>query len=307
MNVRKQELGSVVVICGATASAKASVARRLAKRLGGEIVSADSRKVYRGLDVGTAKPGLEARRAVAHHLIDVVDPGEHFDASMFVDLADRAIEEITLRGNIPLVVGGTGLYIRSLLKGIIRTPDVDETLRKSYMELERREPGVLHKMLLASDPKSAARIGRTDVRRLVRALEVLELTGKSISWLQQQQGLKSRYRSVVFAIRWSRDELYSRINERVLRMMAAGWLDETISLMATVGTGALDIVGYRQLVRYLRQECSLSDAVKDIQKAHRRYARQQLKWFRADADVEWIDAPVDLDMLAQKVEAFMGL
>ncbi len=301
-----QDLEPLVVICGPTASGKGSLARQLAKRIGGEIISADSRKVFRGLDVGTAKPTKEIRLSLPHHLLNVVEPGEHFDASMFVDLADEIIKDIRSRGKIPVLVGGTGLYIRSLIWGIIRTPPADPELRKRLVEMERADPGRLHKMLRVDDPQSAARIAPADVRRLVRALEVLELTGEPISQLQQGHGLRRpRYRSLVLGIRRPLEELYARIDERVLKMMAAGWLEETMTLMASLPESALDIVGYRQLIRYLRQECSLSEAVVDIQRAHRRYARQQLKWFRADSDIQWLDAPVDLTELERKVRAFL--
>lgn len=304
--VKKSKLDSLVVICGPTASGKSSAARQLAQRLGGEIVSADSRKIFRRLDLGTAKPDMNARQGIPHHLMDVLEPGEHFDASVFVELADKAIEGILSRGNVPILVGGTGLYIRSLLKGIIRTPATDVELRKGYLDMERSNPGRLHEMLSIADPKSAERIGPADIRRLVRALEVLELTGRPMSELQQQHSLKtSRYRSMLVGIRWPRAELYARIDERVHRMMAAGWLDETIALMASFPEVALDILGYRQLLRYLRQECSLSEAVSDIQRSHRRYAKQQLKWFRADADIEWFDAPVDIDEIERKARAFI--
>ncbi len=298
---------AVVVICGPTGSGKGALAREVALRLDGEIVSADSRKVYRRMDVGTAKPDQVARSRTPHHLIDVAEPGEVFSAARFVKLADRAMADILGRKRLPVVAGGTGLYIRALLHGIIETPPRDDGLRRRLQAEERRSPGCLHARLEEIDRESAARIPPGDVVRLVRALEVFELTGRPLSRFQSEHGFgKRRFRAFQAAIDWPRDELDARIDRRVHRLLQAGWLAETEALLCEGALKALEVVGYRQLRDHLDGRCSLEEAIESIQRAHRRYARQQLKWFRAVDDLRWLPAPVDVDGLEEELREFLA-
>jgi len=224
----------LIVLTGATASGKSDVALLLAERIAGEIVSADSMQVYRGMDIGTGKPDAECRRRVAHHLIDVVWPWDGFSAQRFVEEATAAIADIRRRGRVPLVVGGTVLYIRALTEGLFEGPSADWTLRNRLIaEAERHGTPHLHRRLARVDPAAAAAIHVNDLRRIVRALEVHEKTGKPISEQQRQfdrPGVERRRR--LFILDRDRADLYARIDRRVDRMMAAGWLEETRQLLA---------------------------------------------------------------------------
>jgi tRNA dimethylallyltransferase len=300
---------SILVVCGPTCSGKGGLARQLAVRFGGEVISADSRKIFRGFDVGTAKPPAGVREQIPHHLVDCCDPDEMFSAARFVDLADGAIRTIGERGGLPILAGGTGLYIRALLHGIVDTPSRDEDLRARLLDEEADHPGTLHQRLLGVDPVSAEQIPPADLVRIVRALEVLELTGRPISEIQARHGFGARrYRALQLAPAWEREDLYSRIDQRVDRMMEAGWLDEVKRLLGR-GLGqspAFKTVGYRQLKEHLEGGLGLEQAVADIKREHRRYSRRQMVWFRGVPDLEWLPAPADLDAVIRKVEDFLG-
>lgn len=300
----------LLVVAGATGSGKGELARELARRLDGELVFADSRKVILGLDIGTAKPARGADEACAFHLLDVCRPGEVFSAARYVELADEAITAIHARKKTPIVVGGTGLFIRSLLFGIIDTPPRDEELRRRLEAEEDAEPGWLHRRLRQVDPDCAARLAPTDRVRLVRALEVFEKSGRRMSELQREHGF-SRPREPFFAlaIDWPREALYQRLDSRVRRMMERGWLDEVRSLNETLRgpeRRVLKTLGYRELVRHLSGEWTLERAVEEVQRAHRRYARRQLAWFRAEPWIEWVAAPPDLEVIERRAREFLA-
>ncbi len=296
----------LVVVCGQTASGKGGLARALARRLDGEIVAADSRKIYRGLDIGTAKPDAVARAELGYHLIDVAEPDEVFSAARYAALADRAIAAIAGRGRLPLVVGGTGLYLRALLYGLIDTPPADQELRRRLERQHRQRPGSLHAELRRVDPAAAARIAPGDALRLVRALEVHALTGRPLSAVQADHGFdRPRYPAYALAVAWPAEQLAERIAARVDRMLAAGWLDEVCALRRAGAGRVLRVVGYRQLAAHLDGACSLDQARRAIRRAHRRYARQQRKWFRADPAVRWLDAPVDAEVLAERLRRWL--
>ena len=291
----------IVIICGPTGSGKGRLARELARRRDAEVISADSRKIYRRLDIGTAKPTRERRREIHHHLMDICEPDEVFTAARFVELADRAIAEIRQRGRLPVVAGGTGLYLRALLHGIGDVPPRDQALRARLLDEASSRPGALHRRLEQVDPRAAGQIPAGDLVRTVRALEVYELTGQPISEHQTSHGFQPvRYRARQIAPDWDRDELYRRIDARVEGMMDAGWLDEVRGLIrdGLDRSPAFKTVGYPKLKEHLEGELPLAQAVSDIQKEHRRYARRQLTWFRAVKEIEWWPAPVDVDSLA---------
>jgi tRNA dimethylallyltransferase len=294
----------VVVIAGPTASGKTALAISLARRLGGEIVNADSQQVYRGLDVGTAKPTAEERAAVPHHLLDVAEPGEGMDAARFVALADAAIASIAARGRLPVVAGGTGLYLRALLHGVVAAPGRDPALR-ARLEEEAARLGrpALHARLAAVDPDAAARIRPNDLVRVVRALEIAA-GGRLPSALHAAHAFQAdRYGAAILALDPPRAELHARIDARVREMFAGGLLDEAGALLDR-GAGALPPrlpIGYAEAAAALRGELTVEEAIRRVQVAHRRYARRQVIWLRRERGVEWLRPPHDVEELARRV------
>jgi tRNA dimethylallyltransferase len=302
---------TVLVICGATGSGKGALALSLARRFDGEIVYADSRKIYRGLDVGTAKPAPESRASVPHHMLDLIEPGERYDAHRYAREAAGAIAGIRSRRRLPIVVGGTGLYLRALLRGLIETPPRDPDLRERLKREEEHRPGCLHARLERCDPEAARRIPPSDRVRLIRALEVLLRTGKPISVFQRQHGFTvERYRSWQVAIAWPLAELYRRIDARAERMLASGLVEEVRRIRqgsdADRARSALQVLGYRQVDAHLQGQIDRGAALQALQRAHRRYARRQLAWFRRDPGVRWLPAPPDLEALSAELTGFLA-
>jgi tRNA dimethylallyltransferase len=294
----------IVVVAGPTASGKTALAVALAGRIGGEIVSADSQQLYRSLDVGTAKPTPDERRAVPHHLLDVVEPGEGWDAARFVGAADEAIQGIVARGRVPLVVGGTGLYLRALLHGVVPAPGRDPELR-ARLEEEGRVAGraALHARLAAVDPEAAARIRPNDLVRVVRALEIAA-SGRTQSELFREHAFaEDRYRALILALDPPREVLHRRIDARVEAMFAGGLLEEARALIARFGERipAKLPIGYAEAIALVRGERDAAEAIRRVQVETRRYARRQIIWLRRERGVEWIAPPWDPDALAQRV------
>ncbi|MBI2914458.1 MAG: tRNA (adenosine(37)-N6)-dimethylallyltransferase MiaA [Firmicutes bacterium] len=286
----------VVALVGPTASGKSAIAVVLAKRLSAEIVSADSMQVYRYMDIGTAKPSEEERGGVPHHLIDVALPGERFSAAMYRRLADTAVSSISRRGRLPMLVGGTGLYVRSVLDDYIFDDEgtADPDLRQELEELGRHEGGeALHAKLRKVDPAAASRIHPNDLRRVIRALEVFMSTGTPISKLQgKAPGTRPRYKSIMVGLTRSRPKLYEAIDSRVDEMMRRGLVDEVRSLQeAGYGEGltSAQALGYKEIVLYLKGLSCLDEAVRLIKRDTRRYAKRQLTWFRRDRRITWFD------------------
>ena len=294
----------IVVIAGPTGSGKTALSVALAERLGGELVNADSQAVYRGLDVGTAKPTHEERARVPHHLLDVVEPGEGMDAARFATLADEAIAGIASRGRWPIVVGGTGLYVRALLHGVVAAPGRDPALRaRLEEEAVRLGRPALHARLAAIDPDAAARIRSNDLVRIVRALEIAA-GGRRPSELHAEHAFRpDRYAATILALDPPRAELHARIDARVRDMFAGGILDEARALLARSGGGlpARLPIGYAEAAACVRGELAVDAAVRTVQVAHRRYARRQIIWLRRERGVEWIAPPYDADSLARRV------
>ena len=292
----RDERPRLVVICGPTASGKTEGAIRVCEALGGEVVSADAVQIYRGLDIGSAKPTPAERARARHHLIDCIDPTERFSAARFVEAADRAIADIRARSLLPVVAGGTGLYLRALLYGLMPAPAADPALRATLeAEEDARGPGTLHRRLAAVDPEAAARLHPTDRVRLVRALEVYLLTGTPISEHQRAHGFRTpRYRAVLWGVDPGREVLAERIARRVDAMLAAGFLEEVAGLLAaglSRSDPGLAVPGYRELAAHLAGELSYEDAVLGVVRAHRRYARRQRTWFRKMAGIKWYSGP----------------
>lgn len=294
----------VVAVLGPTASGKSGLALRLAERLGGEIVSADSAQVYRGLDIGTAKPSPEDRRRVQHHLLDVRDPDEDFSLADFQALAGAALRDIHARGRVPFLVGGTGLYVRGLLEGYTLAESApDPALRHA---LQARDVEDLRAQLRTLDPVSAERIDPRNRRRLERALEVCLQTGRPFS--EGSRTAPSGYRSLKLALRVDRPVLVERIARRLREMVEAGWVEE-VRALAEKGHGPslrrLRILGYPDLLDVVQGERRLEDALEGILVATRRYARRQGTWLKAEPGVEWLEG-ADEEEAERRIRAFLA-
>ena len=288
-------MSDIVAIVGPTATGKSALALALARHLPVEIVNADALQVYQGLDVGTAKPTPEERALVPHHLIDVLEPWERYSAGEFSRRARAAIAEIHGRGGLPVVVGGSGLYLRALLEGISPVPQGDPDVRRALEgRLESEGLAALYRELEETDPETAARLTPGDSQRILRALEVARVSGIPLSrWIRRQPFGDQRLEAFRIGLTLPRPILYDRISARVVRMLDHGWLDEVRGLLdrgLDPSLPAFQAIGYRQLVRYLDGDLSLEDAIEDIQKETRRFAKRQETWFRKQPEVTWFDA-----------------
>jgi tRNA dimethylallyltransferase len=284
-------LTRLVVLCGPTATGKTAASLVLAERLGAEIVAADSRTIYRGMDIGTAKPSPEARTRIPHHCIDLADPDEVVTLAVYRQAAAEAIGGIRERGGVPLLVGGTGLYIRAVVDGFtIPAVPPDPVLRARLDREEARAPGRLHARLQRVDPVAARRIHPHNVRRLIRALEVFAHTGRPISSLQQRHG-DVVGDAVQIGLTLEREALYHRIDERVDEQVRAGLVDEVHGLLRRGFDPALPSMqglGYKEIVPYLQGKMPLAEAITTLRRNTRRFAKRQYTWFRRDARIRWL-------------------
>ncbi len=284
----------ITFIIGCTGCGKGSLGRELARRSGGEIVSLDSMKVYRRMDIGTAKPSPEIRRTIPHHLIDVVEPSEEFSVARYVEHAERAIADIRARERPVFVVGGTPLYLKALTEGLFEGPGADPAVRdRLHQEARSHGSASLHQRLQSVDAEAAGRIHPNDLRRIVRALEVFELTGKPISELQEQWDRgRSRYDYILIGLRRDRADQSHRTNARAQRMIEAGLVDEVKSLLAEpkpLSTAARQALGYAEIIHHLEEGISLADAVEMVKINTRQFAKAQRTWFKRFRDVGWLD------------------
>ncbi len=283
----------MVLILGVTASGKGRLAFGLAESLGAEIISIDSMKVYRRMDIGTGKPPKEAREKVPYHLIDVVEPSDAFSVAAFLDLANGAIEQIESRKRPIIAVGGTALYIKALLYGLFEGPGTDERIRAELRARAETEGAELYRELVAIDPAAAQRISPNDTRRIIRALEVYKITGRPISSFQNQFNAKEPLRKwTIIGLRREKAEENKRINARVKRMISAGLVDEVKSLLAEetpLSRQARCAIGYAEIIDHLSGRTTLEDAVELIKKNTRRLAKNQRTWFKTFANVNWLD------------------
>lgn len=301
----------VIAIVGPTAVGKTSLSIDLAKRFNGEIISGDSMQVYRGLDIGTAKVTLEEQAGVLHHLIDVRDIDQSYSAADFQQAAREVIQEITDRGKVPIVVGGTGLYIQSLLwdyKLGSEGERTDESLREKYEAIAESEGNeALWKLLQAKDPLAAEKIHYNNRKKMIRALEVFELTGHSI--LEPKEQPKELYDSFLIGLNTERTHLYRRINERVDLMVEQGVLEEARQLAKTPEVQAAQGIGYKEFFPYFSGECSLDSAIEEVKLHSRRYAKRQLTWFRNRMSVHWYDLvqhPEAIDEVEAAIEKWLS-
>lgn len=288
----------VILVTGATASGKSDLAEKIAGIFCGEIVNADSMQVYRKLNIGTAKPSKESMARISHHLFDIVEPDEEFTVADYSVAGRDVVNSIITRGRQPVVVGGTGLYIRALFSGLADVPGADLQARNEYNELaDQHGNEYLHELLSRVDPFAAAKNHPNNRVRIIRALEVFNCSGRMISELQQEHGfMQSWCRTVKIAIDVDRDELYKRINRRV-DLMIDGGLVEEVSTLLSMGYSsdlkALSSIGYKEICSHLSGEMTLEDSVNLIKVHSRRYAKRQLTWFKNDPEIKWFKMPLN--------------
>ncbi|MBI4643777.1 MAG: tRNA (adenosine(37)-N6)-dimethylallyltransferase MiaA [Deltaproteobacteria bacterium] len=292
----------VAVLVGPTAVGKTAVALELAREIGAEIVNADSLQVYRELDIGTAKPTPAERALVPHHLVDVVDPPDPYDASRYSHEAREVIAELHRRGVPPLVVGGTGLYLKALLSGLFTEGSPNPRIRQRLrQELTDKGLPALHERLKRLDPASAWRLHPHDTYRILRALEVMEATGEPLSaWHESHQFRDAPYQTLKLGLIRPREELNHRIEERVEAMLAQGWLEEVHGLLSRYPPDLkpLQALGYRHLIAFLQGRWTWEEAMELLKRDTRRYAKRQLTWFRGDPEVRWHSPEQIPEMLA---------
>jgi tRNA dimethylallyltransferase len=299
----------LVVVLGPTGSGKTPLSVALAQRFDGEIVSCDSVAVYRGLEIGSAKPSPEQRKLVPHHLLDVVDPDAFYTAGDYSRAARDAIAGIVARGRLPIVTGGTGLYLRALLQGLFSGPQRSAGLRDRLLrKVDTRGPLFLHRILKRLDPPSAARIHANDTAKVIRAIEVTLAAARPMSevWKEGRDALTG-YRVLRLGLDPVRPHLYARINARARAMFAQGLIEETRQLIARYGRmPVFDSLGYRQAVQYLDGALSLEQAIAAASQGHRNYAKRQLTWFRREPEVCWLKGFGDDPSLGVDAESLIA-
>jgi tRNA dimethylallyltransferase len=283
----------LVVVVGPTGSGKTALSLALAEHFRGEIVNCDSVAMYRGFEIGTAKPSPAERARAPHHLLDIVEPAAYITAGDYARMARKVLGEIKERGNLPIVVGGTGLYLRALLDGLFPGPPRSEELRERLRERTAQEgSGYLHRMLSRLDREAAARIHTNDVPKLIRAIEVCVASREKMTemWRAGREPLQG-FRILRLGLNPEREALYGRINRRAVHMFEAGLVEETRSLLETYGAKArpLESLGYKQALQLIRGQTDEAAAIQAAQQAHRNYAKRQMTWFRREPDVVWLE------------------
>ncbi len=285
----------IVCVVGPTASGKTALSIELAKELQGEIVSCDSMQIYRGMDIGTAKPTHDEMQGIVHHMLSVIEPSENYSAARYVEDAGKITDDIIARGKLPIIVGGTGLYVDSLVRGTqFAEFREDKKLRDELFALyEKNGAGYMHKMLSKVDPERAKQIHENNVKRVIRALEVYNATGKTITEHDEKtKEAPPKYNACYIGLMFDeRERLYERINLRVDKMIEDGLLDEVKKLLdsgiSPLST-AMQAIGYKELVEYYDGKCTLGEAAENIKQASRRYAKRQMTWFRRNKDINWL-------------------
>lgn len=286
---------NIVVIAGPTASGKTAAGIETAKKLSGEVISADSMQIYRFMDIGSAKPTQQEKQGIPHHMIDIVYPDEEFSVALFRSMAGEKITEIISRGNIPIIVGGTGLYINSLIYPYDFTDSSEDTGYREELSSLAIEKGneYVHKMLKDIDPESFIRIHPNNIRRVIRALEVYKNTGKTISEYQKQSKEREKeFNTAYIGLTMDRQLLYSRINSRVDKMFEAGLIDEVKALKEmgyTKNMVSMQGIGYKEIFDYLENKYTIEETKDIIKQSSRRYAKRQLTWFRRDENIYWVE------------------
>ncbi len=303
--------GKIIILLGPTGVGKTEISIHLAKFLHAEIISSDSMQIYKYMDIGTAKPSLKERREVPHHMIDIVNPWEYFSTGSYIERVKKIIEELFRKGKTPLIVGGTGLYLRAMTEGIFEGPDADWDLRKKLIEEERKNPGSLYKILKDVDPETAHKLYSTDLRRIIRALEVFFKGKIRISEIQKKLTVPLPYDFIKIGLTRDRKELYSLIEDRVDRMINAGLIEEVRFVLSLIKKHAdtefplpaLQAIGYKEIAGYLADFYSIEEAVRLIKKRTKMYAKRQFTWFRKEKDIIWFDITGDYNykVIAERI------
>jgi tRNA dimethylallyltransferase len=299
----------IIVVCGPTAVGKTSAAINLAKIFNGEIIGADSRQIYRYMNIGTAKPAQEQLAAIPHYLIDFVDPDQHFDAKQFAKMAHEIILKLILKNQVPFIVGGTGLYIKALLQGLFEDNFSDQLVRERLkMDADKFGKQALFKRLTKIDPETANRLHPNDLYRIIRALEVYEVSGKPISRWHHEHGFsEKRYSVLKIGLYLDRDVLYKRIDQRVDMMISEGLIEEVRAILKkgySPELKSMKAIGYTHVIDYLMGNCSQADAVRSLKRDTRRYSKRQMTWFRADSEINWIK-PSEINTVIPLMKRFL--
>lgn len=299
----------IIIICGPTGVGKTEISIQLAKKLNGEIVVADSQAILKGFDIGTAKPTEVEQKQIPHHLIDVAEYGELFDAAKFSMLADEAIDDIFSRDKQPIIAGGTGLYIKAILHGLMDAPKRDDEFRKKLQErIEQEGLETLYHELKKIDPTRAEEIHPNDAVRIIRGLELYHLTNSTPSELaKHHQFQEEKYETLQIGLNLPREELYKRIDQRVLQMIEAGWVEEVRDLIQRgydLTQSRTQTIGYSTLAGYLKGDFSFEAAIEQIQKETRQLAKRQLTWFRRDQRIQWY-SPQEVENILETCKHFL--
>jgi tRNA dimethylallyltransferase len=300
----------VIIIAGPTASGKTEISIELAEKFRGEIVSADSVQIYRRMDIGSAKPTAAERARAVHHMIDIREPDEDFSAGDYVREARKCIEKIIRRGRLPIIVGGTGLYIRCLIGGMLDSSKSDRRLRRELLsEAERKGSEALFRRLVEVDPETARHIPSGNIYRIIRALEVFELSGRKMSDLQQEHAFQDRpYSYIFFGLAPARSRLYEQIDQRVDNMIKSGLVEEVTRLQKlgySADLKSMSSLGYRHVGMALAGAMDVDEAIRLMKRDTRRYAKRQLTWFRSEPDIVWCD-PHEMKRIQLIVDDFLG-
>ena len=284
----------VVVIVGPTASGKTAVSIELAKKINGEIISADSMQIYKEMNIGSAKPTEEEMQGIIHHMIDIVEPTETFNVAKYKEMAEECIEKILEKDKVPIIVGGTGLYVSTLTNGIeFSEIESDLEYREELSNIAMKENGVdiLFDKLKEIDPEAANVIDKNNVRRVIRALEIYKITGKTKTQVDKESIKEVKYDYRIFGLNWEREKLYERINLRVDIMLDMGLVDEVKRIKENgISSTAIQGLGYKEIIEYLDGKVTLNEAIEKLKQETRKYAKRQMTWFKRDENIIWLDA-----------------
>lgn len=299
-------MNKVIILLGPTGVGKTGVSILLAKALETEIISADSMQIYRHMDIGTAKPSKEERATVRHHMIDIVNPSEAYSTGKYIEAVVPIIEGLHKTERIPVVVGGTGLYIKAMTKGIFSGPSADWTLREYLLSMEKEKNGSLYNYLKELDPEAAEKITPNDTRRIIRALEVCLKSKETLSEMQKKPTRPLPYEFIKIGLSRERKELYNMIEERVDKMIIDGLVNEVKKAIEMIGNSEIPLpsmqaIGYKDIAMYLQGQITLDEAIRLVKRGTKRYAKRQFTWFRKEEDIHW----VNITGINESHEAFM--
>ena len=301
-------LKGLIVVTGPTASGKSELALNLAKEFNGELICSDSMQVYRKLNIGTSKPSKKEQELVPHHQIDIIEPNEFYSAGSFAKDTSKIINKIHKRGNLPILVGGSGLYFKALMYGLSQIPKIPKIIKEQVNNLQiENGTNYCWEKLKTLDPQIAKIIHPNDTYRILRSLEVHIATGSSIMDFQKKQPFsEARYPFLAIATKWERKILYERINQRTHKMLESGWIEEVINLIKNFPKNSkpFQSIGYREIIQYLTGELKYHQMVTLIQRRTRRYAKRQMTWFRKESTIEWIE-PKDFSLAKSKTKVFL--